>query len=76
MPMRDYSYLVGALLQSGLTPEQEQAKLNACAGEGWELLAVVAKKHEGRDYTFFYFRRANPDGRPAPRFDLTFPAVA
>lgn len=72
--MNPYSYLVGGLLQENLTPEKEQEKLNLCASEGWELVTVVARRHRGHDYVFFYLRRPQngESTGQAPRFDTVF----
>jgi hypothetical protein len=62
--------MVGALL-ANLTPEDEQARINKCAKDGWELVHVVPRKHAGNDYVFLYFRRIREnesEGNP-PRFN-------
>lgn len=54
--MKEYKYLVGALL-SALPPEEEQAKLNKYGEKGWELVAVVPRRLKGIDWNFHYFRK-------------------
>ena len=51
--------MVGGLITEKLTPEAEQEKLNLCGADGWELVQVLNKSFQGKEYTFYYFRRVN-----------------
>lgn len=51
--MPKFQYLIGGLVRDGLTPEDEQEKLNECGADGWELTAVSHRD----EYAMYYFRR-------------------
>jgi len=72
--MSSYIYMVGGLLNAGLTTETEQEILNECGSEGWKLVQVLTKKLNGCEYTYFYFMRKKSD-EPNPRFDFGFHSV-
>jgi hypothetical protein len=63
--------MVGGLL-ANVSPEQETAKLNECAENGWELVTVLSRRHGRHGYIFYYLKRKNTGEKPKyePRFDI------
>jgi hypothetical protein len=70
--MQKYAYMIGGLSET-VSPEEEERNLNECAEQGWELVSVVFKRHRGKRYTFFYFRKELSDNTKTkrPRFEIT-----
>ena len=42
--------------------DSERTQLNEMGQQGWELVAVVVKPHDGKPCTFYYFRKEIQDG--------------
>jgi hypothetical protein len=67
-----YEYLIGGL-EAKWKLDQEQAQLNECGQQGWELVSVVPRPiADGKSGLFYYFRRPICDQTTAngERLDL------